>query len=148
MAADSPNWFGRNWKWFVPVGCVTVLLLIVGVGVLLGFGAMRLYEGSGVAVPARDALAAARATPAVTAALGSPLDSDWMMKGSVQINNDRGDADVRYRIHGPRGEGWVHVVGERVDGRWQYRRMEAELPGQPAPIDLLPALPRSDPAAD
>jgi hypothetical protein len=23
----NPNWWSRNWKWFVPVGCLSLILL-------------------------------------------------------------------------------------------------------------------------
>ena len=26
------NWWNRNWKWFVPVGCLGAIVLIVGFG--------------------------------------------------------------------------------------------------------------------
>jgi len=27
-AAPRKGWFGRNWKWFVPTGCMTIIVLI------------------------------------------------------------------------------------------------------------------------
>ena len=29
MNAASPNWMGRNWKWAVPVGCLTLALVFL-----------------------------------------------------------------------------------------------------------------------
>lgn len=141
MQPEAPGWFGRNWKWFVPVGCVTVLLLAVGVAAVIGYGVLGMYENSSLAVPKRDALAAAQASPAVKQALGEPMEMGFMMSGTISVNDDRGQADVSYPIHGPRGKGRVKLVGELEDGRWVYSVLEAQIQGQPAPIDLRPALP-------
>jgi hypothetical protein len=136
MEPSPPGWFGRNWKWFVPVGCVTLLLLVVIAAAAIGYGLLGLYENSGMADPKRDALAAAQASPAVKQALGEPMQLGFMMSGQININNDRGHADVSFPIHGPRGKGRVHVVGEMTGDRWTYSVLEAQIDGQPAPVDL------------
>lgn len=147
MNDSSPGWFGRNWKWFVPVGCLSLLLVVVAAAAAIGVGLMGLYEDSGMADPKRDALVAARANPAVRQALGEPMEFGWMMSGQINVNNDRGRVDVSYPIHGPRGKGRVYVVGEMTRGRWQYSVLEAQIDGQSAPIDLRrePAAPTSPP---
>jgi hypothetical protein len=41
---SKPNWWNRNWKWFVPLGCFTVAVLFfafVGSILVIVFGAMK-----------------------------------------------------------------------------------------------------------
>lgn len=141
MNDSSPGWFGRNWKWFVPVGCLTLLLVAATAAALLAFGVHRAYTSSSLAEPGNDALAAARAHPAVIRALGQPLERGFMMSGRIDVTNDEGNADIRYRLQGPRGKGWLHVVGQRRQGRWQYDVLQAQIDGQATPIDLRPMQP-------
>ena len=106
MSAASPNWFGRNWKWFVPVGCLTVLLLFLTAVAALVYGLFGLMKGSD---PYRHALSAAQAHPAVVQALGTPLRPGFAVTGYIEVSDDDGHADIRFPVRGPRGEGTVYV---------------------------------------
>ena len=68
---QRPGWWGRNWKWFVPTGCLGMLLLAAGFGffiVTMVFGMMKQSDAY------KMALARAKADPRVVAALGSPIE--------------------------------------------------------------------------
>jgi hypothetical protein len=65
-----PNWWKRNWNWFVPVGCFGMLALFVSFVAsvaLIVFSAMKSTDVY------KDALARAKANPAVIEGLGSPI---------------------------------------------------------------------------
>ncbi|MFL6504739.1 MAG: cytochrome c oxidase assembly factor Coa1 family protein, partial [Candidatus Udaeobacter sp.] len=69
-ATPKPTWWKRNWKWFVPLGCFTVALLFLaftGSILLIVFSAMKSTDVY------KQALARAKADPAVIEALGSPI---------------------------------------------------------------------------
>jgi hypothetical protein len=132
MEADAPNWFGRNWKWLVPVGCLTLLLLVLGAVLVLVyfvFGMMKQAE------PYQHGLAAASANPAVVQALGAPLHGGLMLQGHIEISDEEGSAELTIPIEGPRGEGKVYVVARKRGGHWIYDVLEADI-GAPARIDL------------
>jgi len=70
MQPAKPNWWKRNWKWFVPLGCFTmalVFLAFIGSILVIVFSAMKSTDVY------KEALARAKADPAVTKALGSPI---------------------------------------------------------------------------
>jgi hypothetical protein len=132
MEASAPNWFGRHWKWLVPVGCLTLLLVVLG-GVLalvaFVFGMMKQAE------PYQHGLAAASAHPAVVQALGTPLRGGLMLQGHIEVSDEDGSAELTIPIEGPRGEGKVYVVARKQGGPWVYDVLEADI-GAPARIDL------------
>src|SRR5207237_10887624 len=80
--APRPNWWKRNWTWFVPVGCFSMLVLLVAFVVsiaLIVFSAMKstdVYKG---------ALTRAQAHPSVIEALGSPLKEGFLLSGSPNV---------------------------------------------------------------
>lgn len=130
--APRPNWFGRNWKWFVPVGCLTLLLLFVAAVCLLMagvFGMMRRAE------PYQHALTTAQSHPQVIAALGQPIEPGFMVQGNLEIQNDSGSAEINFPIAGPRGEATVYVVAKKTRGEWSYDVLEADIGSGPR-IDL------------
>jgi Cytochrome oxidase complex assembly protein 1 len=135
--APGPNWFGRNWKWFVPVGCLSLLMLFVAVVCLFAvgvFGMMRHAE------PYQHALAAAQANPQVIAVTGQPIESGFMVQGNITTHNDSGSADMYVPITGPKGKATVHVVAEKTRDQWTYEVLEADVGAGP-PIDLRPSAP-------
>jgi hypothetical protein len=41
------TWWQRNWKWFVPVGCLGLLAIITGLAVLLVTVVLGMIKSSG-----------------------------------------------------------------------------------------------------
>jgi hypothetical protein len=132
------SWWGRNWKWVVPVGCLTPVVLCGGfitVIVAIVFGALKSTE------PYKAALIRAQASPAVQAALGQPVEADFLVTGNVRMNTangvESGTAELSFPIHGPNGSGTVEVSAKKATGKWTYSRMRVVIPGKTLPIDLL-----------
>jgi Cytochrome oxidase complex assembly protein 1 len=128
------NWWTRNWKWFVPTGCLTFLFLFVAFVfsiVLLVFGAMKstdVYKG---------ALAKAKASPEVIEALGSPIDDGLFVSGSTNANGATGESNLSIPISGPKGKGTIYVKAEKSLGRWKYSELVVEIGKTGERIDLL-----------
>ncbi len=133
-AQRKSNWWGRNWKWLVPTGCLTFLLLVVGFVALLVvviFGAMKssdVYKG---------ALAKARANPAVIDALGSPIKEGMFLSGNTNVNGASGEANLAIPISGPKGNGTIYVIASKSAGLWTYTTLVAELEKTHQRINLI-----------
>lgn len=128
------NWWSRNWKWFVPVLCVACAGALVAVifGILsLIFGLMR------SSTPYQDAMQRTQASPAVVAAIGSPIEAGWLFSGHIETSNDTGSADFEIPVHGPKGAARVHVRGEKAAGTWHYTVMSVRVDATQQRIDLL-----------
>lgn len=120
------------WPW-IALGCG---VLFFGFLAFLGFiftvvvGSMRSSE------PYRESMERARRDDRVIAALGTPIEPGIFISGSINTQNNNGDADLSIPIHGPKGKARIHVVGTKESGRWSYSRMTVT-PEQGEPIDLL-----------
>jgi hypothetical protein len=129
----SSSWFGRNWKWAVPVGCFSVIALFVafiaGI-VLVVFGFIRSSEVY------QYALERALTNQGVIEALGEPVEPGWYVTGSIDVEAGGGSADISIPIAGPRGDATVLVVATRRAGRWEYDVLEVEVEGDSERIDL------------
>ena len=69
---ERRGWFGRNWKWFVPTGCLTFVLIAA----LLGCGIFFVFTKATKASDAyQTAFDTAKDDPRVIAALGKPIDA-------------------------------------------------------------------------
>ena len=133
MADQRPGWWGRNWKWAAPSGCLLVVLLAFGgcMGMVAGlFGMMRDTE------PFRDGLARAQRSEAVIAAIGEPVEAGWLFSGVINESGGSGRADYTIPLSGPRGKGTLYVEARKRQGRWQLHVLSF-VPDGGDPIDLL-----------
>ena len=139
----KPNWWTRNWKWFVPLGCFTVALMFfvfAGSIVVIVFSAMKSTDVY------KEALARAKADPAVIEALGSPIKDGFLLSGNSNVNGASGESNLAIPISGPKGKGTVYVSATKSLGRWIYSGLVVEIRGTHQRIDLLQtAAPASSP---
>lgn len=132
---SSPNWWSRNWKWFVPVLLVTVVVLMAGFMLAIFTFVMRMMSSS---EPYQTALARAQANPEVIATLGEPVTPGRFIMGNIASSADgSGDADLSIPLSGPKGEARIYVVGERETGQWNYEAMIVVDADSDRRIDLL-----------
>src|SRR6476620_4339409 len=123
-ATPRPNWWKRNWKWFVPLGCLTVALLFlafVGSIVVLVFTAMKSTDVY------KEALARAKADPAVVQALGSPIKDGFLLSGNTNVNGASGDSNLAIPISGPKGKGTIYVSAHKAPARGNYSGIVVEV---------------------
>jgi hypothetical protein len=114
---------------------IVLAIAVFGAGILgLVSGISKVIKSS---EPYRTALARAKANENVVAALGTPIEEGFP-QGSVNTNNDTGDADLSVPISGPKGKGTLYVVGKRSGGAWSYSKMSVTITGSGETIDLSP----------
>lgn len=128
------NWWGRNWKWCVPVGCLGALLLFAGLIALLVFFVFSLIKSSDAY---QAAVAKAKAHPAVVSTLGTPIEEGMFASGSIHISGPSGDADLAIPLSGPQGQGTLYVVSKKSAGQWTFTTLVFEVEPTGQRIDLL-----------
>ena len=133
VPAPPSNWRSRNWQWFVPTGCLTLLVLF-GLFIALIFtvvmGSMKSSDAY------KDAVARARANPNVVEKLGTPIQEGMFVTGNINVQNDSGNADLQIPISGPKGKAVIHAVATKSAGKWEYSRLTVAMEDQPE-LDLL-----------
>jgi hypothetical protein len=128
------NWWTRNWKWFVPTGCLTMIALFAAFIVLIAMIVFSAMKSSDVY---KDALAKAKAEPAVVEALGSPIEDGMFVSGNTKVNGGSGEANIAIPISGPKGKGTLYVVATKSVGFWNYSSLVVEVTQTKQRIDLL-----------
>ena len=130
------NWFSRNWKWFIPAGCLTLLIMFGAfIAGILGIVEATLKSSDAYKL----ALAKAQSDPRVAENLGQPVQPGWFMSGNINVSGGSGDADISIPVSGPKGKGTIYVVAKKIAGEWQFETLQVAVEGQPGRIDLLPA---------
>lgn len=85
----------------------------------------------------KDAFARARAHPAVTEALGSPIREGFLVSGNTNVTGASGEANLSIPIAGPKGNGTIYVAARKSLGQWNYSGLVVEIANTHQRIDLL-----------
>src|SRR5207245_5004925 len=94
-------WFGRNWKWVVPLGCLLPALFVGGCGLLVFLFATGIIKQSDAY---KIAMARAQANPALIEAIGSPISQTGIVSGNSKVTAPTDQANLSIPLSGPKGE--------------------------------------------
>ena len=129
------SWWSRNWKWFVPAGCLSMIVLFaafIGSILLVATSAMKSSDVY------KDAVAKAQANPEVVEALGTPMTTGFFTSGSINVSGPSGDAKLSIPLSGPKGKATIQVEAKKSAGEWTYSKLVVEVENPQKQIDLLP----------
>ncbi len=118
------GWWSRNWKWFVPTGCFTFLVIGALFVVCIVFFAFSVIKSSDAY---QTALARAKQDQRVTAALGTPIKDGLVPSGKTSVNGPSGEADIAIPISGPKGKGTIYAVGTKSAGKWEFSKLTVQI---------------------
>jgi len=127
------NWFGRNWKWVVPLGCLLPVLFAGGCGLLAFLFATGIMKQSDAY---KIALARAQANPAVIEAIGSPILQTGVVSGNSNVSGAVGEANLSIPLSGPKGRATLYVEAKKSADRWLFQTMVVEIEKTGDRIDL------------
>ncbi|HRC86678.1 MAG TPA: cytochrome c oxidase assembly factor Coa1 family protein [Thermoanaerobaculia bacterium] len=146
---QKKSFWANPWVWAgcgCAVGCLAIPLLIF---TLVGGGAFWAFAQTDVKA---QALEQVRHNAEAVAALGEPIDSGWLFSGNVNLQNGKGRADIRFPVHGPKGEGTVSARATKDQGKWTFERLTLEVAGRGEEIVIVggpsgePPRPEAEPA--
>ena len=136
--ADLPprrGWWSRNWKWFVPTGCLAFVGLVVAFVLCIVVFVFSVLKSTDVY---KTAVARAKANREVVAALGTPIKEGMFLSGNTHADGASGAADISIPISGPKGKGTIYVVATKSAGVWNYSTLTVEIAETKERIDLEP----------
>jgi len=131
---QTKNWFARNWKWFVPAGCLSGIVLLLGFVALIMSFVFGMMKSSGAY---KQSLSRARSNPAVVQAIGSPIKEGFFVSGSINVSGPSGNADLAIPITGSKGKGTVYVEARKSAGEWTFSKLIVKIDQTNERISLL-----------
>ena len=128
------TWWDRNWKWFLPVGCLSGFALLLGfVAAILVF-VFSLMKSSDAY---KLAFAKVQNSPAVASTLGEPIQGGLFIRGNINVNGSSGIANLTIPISGPKGDGTIYLKATKSMGEWTFDELAVKIEGTDQKIDLL-----------
>ncbi len=144
---DGERSFWRNpWTWGIGgclLGCVLLPILFVAI---LGGGAFWAFRSAGFTELKDEAVARAKASPAVVEVLGEPIEAGFPRNSSINIQSSSGEAQMLLPLSGPKGRGRLRIEAERRDGQpWEFETLLFLPEDRQGEIDLLGTSPGETP---
>ena len=119
-------------------GIITVIFVCVTLVIGLAVGIIAFTFGSMKSTAVyQDAVTQAADNPEVINALGEPIETGFFLSGSINVNNDSGDANLAIPLSGSKRDGTLYVEATRISGVWSYHVLEVEVEGSSGRINLL-----------
>lgn len=134
IAKPRKDWFGRNWKWFLPITGLGVLIFCAGCIAAFFFLIFGTLKSS---TPYQQALTKVRASPAAQQALGTPIQDGWIVTGSIEESGNSGTATFSIPVSGPKGSGTVNMTAVKSFSGWRITKLELVVKGSNRSINLL-----------
>jgi hypothetical protein len=85
----------------------------------------------------KDAVAVAKANPAVQTAIGAPVEERLPITGKINTSGVSGQANLAIPISGPDGRAIIYAVATKSSGRWRFSTLVVEIKDTRQRIDLL-----------
>src|SRR5437868_5640084 len=120
------SWIEQHPRSKIPLGCLTLLILIgMFVGVLMtvittSFRSSDVYKQS---------MSQAGANEQVHSQIGDPIKADWLIAGELKVNGDSGSANLSIPISGSQGRGTIRAVASKSGGVWQFSCLQVVVAG-------------------
>ncbi|MFH6992453.1 cytochrome c oxidase assembly factor Coa1 family protein [Flavobacterium sp. FlaQc-48] len=127
------SWWDRNWKWFVPTGCLSILVIFGLFIASLFFGITSMMKSSDAY---KESMTIVAQNKTIIEKLGNPIENDGMVSGSISTSNNTGHCNLQIPIKGPKGKGTLFVIAEKR-GKWKYSQMSVYIEKTDEEIDLL-----------
>lgn len=131
------NWFQRNWKWFVPTGCLGMIVAVV----LIYFFLTAVF--SGITSMLKDSkvyehtMKIAKESDVLEEKIGHNIESVDPILGSIATHGNSSDAVLMITIKGSKGKGTIRVIAEKENSVWLYNHMEFYQSNPAETINLL-----------
>lgn len=131
---QDKNWWGRNWKWFVPVACIGSLVFFACLIALIIFFVFGLLKSSDAY---KNAVSIAIAHPTVQESIGTPIEEGLFTTGNISVSGPSGRADLAIPIAGPDGKATIYVVAAKSANQWTFSTLVVEINTTKQRINLL-----------
>ncbi len=128
------SWLERHALWKIPLGCLTLFLLLVVFVAVLFTVITGSFRSSDVY---KQAMTRAAASPDVRAEIGEPLHANWLLTGQLNVSGSSGNADLSIPVSGPGGKGVIRAVASKSGGVWRFACLQVSVEGRTGTIDLL-----------
>ena len=130
---EQKKWWKRNWKWFVPV--CGILLIIMSIFISSGMGGIgvdlaqaysdnELYE---------NALEKVKSNQKVNELLGTiePIDKFAILEGNVHYTNENLTVNSSIRLKGTKGKARMDITANKINNEWEYKIINVRIKNPP-----------------
>lgn len=123
------SWCKRNWKWFIPLTGIILILIIVFFSSGLGGTTADLTQAYADTELYENALQKVKSDKRVIEILGEiePIDKLAILEGSVKYSQDNKTVNTSIRLKCIKGKAKMDITANRIDNKWDYEKINLRI---------------------
>ncbi len=126
---EQKSWWKRNWKWFVPVSGILLILISIFISSGMVGTSTDLVQAYADTELYNQAVEKVKSDKRVTDLLGEikPIDKLAILEGHVEYSNDNKTVNSSIRLVGTNGKASMDISADRIDNTWNYKKINIRI---------------------
>ena len=119
---EQKSWWKRNWKWFVPLSGISLIIISVFISFGMGGIGADLAQAYSDTELYENALEKAKSEQKVIELLGEiePIDKLAILEGEVHFTNNNQTVNSSIRLKGTKGKARMDITADKINNEWNY----------------------------
>lgn len=119
---EQKRWWKRNWKWFVPLSGISLIIISVFISSRMGGIGADLAQAYSDTELYENALEKAKSEQKVIELLGEiePIDKLAILEGEVHFTNNNQTVNSSIRLKGTKGKARMDITADKINNEWNY----------------------------
>ena len=126
---EQKSWWKKNWKWFVPLSGISIILIAILVSLGVGEIGTNLVQAYSDTELFENALEKVKSDKRVAELLGEiePIDKLAILEGVVMYSNENKTVNLSIRIIGTKGKAKMDISADLINNKWDYKKINIRI---------------------
>lgn len=126
---EQKSWWKKNWKWFVPLSGISIILIAILVSSGVGEIGTNLVQAYSDTELFENALEKVKSDKRVAELLGEiePIDKLAILEGVVMYSNENKTVNLSIRVIGTKGKAKMDISADLINNKWDYKKINIRI---------------------
>jgi hypothetical protein len=136
---ERKNWFSKNWKWFLPLALISILIFTVVITSTSKNDLTNIAQAYTETALFEKAIEKANKNKRVLQTLGviQPIDKMAILEGNTIYTNNNKTVVLSVRIKGTRANGKIDISAYKKEREWNYTKISVRVKKTKEEIKIL-----------
>jgi TRAP-type uncharacterized transport system fused permease subunit len=133
------SWWKRNWKWFLPISGLIVILIVIFFSSGMSGAVTNLAQAYADTELYENAFENVKNDQRATELLGEiePIDKLAILEGSVEYSDDNKTVNTSIRITGEKLVARMEKTATRINNKWNYKKINVRIKNPPEKRQII-----------
>jgi hypothetical protein len=136
---EQKSWWKRNWKWFLPISGLIVILIVIFFSSGMSGAVTNLAQAYADTELYENALEKVKTDQRATELLGEiePIDKLAILEGSIGYSDDNKTVNSSIRLTGEKLVARMDITATRINNKWNYKKINVRIKNPPEKRQII-----------